>query len=117
MPFGHIRNPVKKLMAIRDPNDQIYFSDTELSGHDPVVNEVLRMCLVRNPSKRASIEDLLEHKYLTINSTLTTESKLPRNRTPEGVQHKQTSMDKLLREYSNFSPGSKEAFFKHIQNK
>ena len=64
MPFGHLRHPIAKINAIIDTNHIIPFNDDELKGHDPLVNEVLRLCLVREPSIRASIEDLLVHPYL-----------------------------------------------------
>jgi serine/threonine protein kinase len=121
MPFGDIKNPCNKIMAIVDKNHKIQFSDTEISGHDPVVNEVLKLCLERNPSERGSIEDLLEHKYLkqqhTSRSNLASQSRLQRTRTPESAQPKQKSVEQMLKEYSTFSPGTKEAFFKRIQNK
>ena len=118
MPFGDIKNPCQKMMAILDPEYQIRFSDTELSGHHPDVNEVLKLCLVRNPSERGSIKDLLEHKYLKLqhSSNISSQSNLQRTRTPERTQPKHKSMEQMLKEYSNFSPGTKEAFFKQIQN-
>ena len=64
MPFGHIKLPFAKLSAILDPSHIILFNDDELKGHDPLVNKVLRLCLVREPSIRASIKDLLVHPYL-----------------------------------------------------
>ena len=99
MPFGNIKSPHHKILAICDPNHKIQFSETELLEHDPVVIDVLKLCLVRNPSERGSIEDLLEHKYL------------------KNAKPKQKSIDQMLMEFSNFSPGTKEAFCKRIQDK
>ena len=115
MPFGSIRIPVLKLQAICDPNHKISFNDSELAGHDPLVNDVLKLCLVRDPAKRGSIEDLLEHKYLKSTSSVTPQSQRQVNSTPDKGQPKHKSMQKMLMEFSNFSPNTKEAFFKQIQ--
>ena len=108
MPFGHIKDPFKKIQAICNPEHEIKLNDNELAGHDPTVNEVLRLCLVRDPSKRGSIEDLLEHKYLKSQSS----------DTPNLPKHK--SMQNMLMQISSFSPRTSKAFLeglKNIQNK
>ena len=64
MPFGHLRHPIAKINAILDTEHNISFNEDGLKGHDPLVNKVLKLCLVREPSIRASIEDLLVHPYL-----------------------------------------------------
>merc|ERR1719414_1368472 len=110
MPFGHIRDPVKKILAIINPEHEIKFDENELANHDPTVNDVLRLCLVRDPSKRGSIEDLLEHKYLKSQSIETSNS----------IKPKHKSMERMLMEFSSLSPRSKDAFtkaFKQIQEK
>ena len=63
MPFGEFKNPMKKFQAILDPNHKIAFGPPP-GSHDPQVVEVLKRCLVRDPLKRASIEELLNHPYL-----------------------------------------------------
>ena len=117
MPFGDIKAPYHKIMAICDSNHKIRFSDTELSGHDPVVNEVLKLCLVRNPSERGSIEDLLEHKYLKQlhSSKISAQSTLQRTRTPECGQPKHKSMEQMLKDFSNFSPNTQNAFMDRMR--
>ena len=100
MPFGHIKEPIKKIMAICNPDHQIKLNENELANHDPTVNDVLRLCLVRDPSKRGSIEDLLEHKYLRSQSTETDNPTKP----------KPKKVDDLMQAFSTLSPMSKVAF-------
>ena len=103
MPFGHIKDPFRKIQAICNPEHEIKLNESELAGHDPTVNEVLRVCLVRDPSKRGSIEDLLEHKYLKSQSS----------DTPNNIP-KHKSIDNMLKQISTFSPRSKEAFLSQL---
>ena len=121
MPFGNIKSPHLKIIAICNPNHKIEFSETELLEHDPVVIDVLKLCLVRNPSERGSIEDLLEHKYLKLQhssrSNIVSQLKSQIPGTPENAKPKIKSIDQMLMEFSNFSPGTKEAFCKRIQDK
>lgn len=59
-PFAHIRDQNMKLMRIQDPNYEIKFPK-----HDnPHLIQVLRGCLQRDPSKRLTMPQLLEHAYL-----------------------------------------------------
>lgn len=58
LPFGHIRNLASKVEAIM--NSKVEFPD--ISQGD--VLHVLKRCLVRNPDKRADIDELLNHQYL-----------------------------------------------------
>jgi serine/threonine-protein kinase TTK/MPS1 len=62
MPFGEIRHPLMKLQAIVNPDHKINFS-TE--GQDPLLIDVLKSCLVRDPRGRPSICSLLQHPYVT----------------------------------------------------
>ena len=64
LPFAHIRNPFHKIQAIVDPDHAIEFPTKGAENHDPLVIDVIKRCLVRDPSKRASVEDLLNHPYL-----------------------------------------------------
>ena len=66
LPFAAIKNPIMKLQAIIDPEHVIDFpNDPEsLQDHDLQVVDVLKKCLQRDPLKRASIEELLEHPYI-----------------------------------------------------
>jgi serine/threonine-protein kinase TTK/MPS1 len=52
------------MMAILDPNFRIEFPTKGVENFDPLVVDVLKKCLVRDPSQRASIEELLSHPYL-----------------------------------------------------
>ena len=113
MPFGHIKNPPKKLLAICDPNHEIPLSNNDLGGHDPLVNDVLRICLVRDPSKRASIKDLLEHRYLQSISTPSTNAlRFPHSGTQENCEAKKNSMRQVQQAFLTFSPNSREEFCK-----
>ena len=60
-PFQHITMPVAKLQKIADPRYDIQFKDCE----DPYLLDTLKACLVRDPKKRPSTDDLLNHPYLT----------------------------------------------------
>jgi serine/threonine protein kinase len=52
------------MMAILDPSVRIEFPMKGVENFDPLVVDVLKKCLVRDPSQRASIEELLNHPYL-----------------------------------------------------
>jgi serine/threonine protein kinase len=52
MPFGHIKIPIMKLQAIMNPEHRISFP-TE--GVDPLLLDVLKSCLNRDPKARPSI--------------------------------------------------------------
>jgi serine/threonine protein kinase len=43
--------------------------------NDPNVNDVLRLCLEKDPLKRPSVEELLEHPYLRKNQLSFAENK------------------------------------------
>lgn len=58
LPFGHITNLASKVEAIM--NGKVTFPP--ISQGD--VLDVLKRCLVRNPDKRATVDELLNHQYL-----------------------------------------------------
>ena len=66
MPFGRLRRALDKLRAITDPNHKIRFPE---EGHDPLLIDTIKRCLVRDPAERASVEELLQHPYLTSKSS------------------------------------------------
>ena len=49
------------IQAIVNPNHQIQFPR---DGHDPLLLDVIQCCLVRDPARRPSIADMLEHPYV-----------------------------------------------------
>lgn len=61
-PFQHIINQISKLHAIIDPNHEIEFPDIPEKN----LQDVLKCCLIRDPKKRISIAELLEHPYVDI---------------------------------------------------
>ncbi|XP_077383063.1 dual specificity protein kinase Ttk isoform X2 [Festucalex cinctus] len=61
-PFQSITNQITKLHAIIDPAHKIQFPDIP----EKDLMDVLKRCLVRNPKKRISIAELLEHPYLQL---------------------------------------------------
>ncbi|EYB85254.1 hypothetical protein Y032_0302g1872 [Ancylostoma ceylanicum] len=65
-------HPERTMIAILDPNVRIQH---DLDA-DPVITEFLEMCTVREVEKRATIEQLLQHRYLAEVGTTTTSSKV-----------------------------------------
>ena len=61
LPFRGFKDPFKRLMAITNPDFKIPYPD---EGHDALLIDVIQRCLVRDPTKRASVAELLEHPYL-----------------------------------------------------
>ncbi|KAJ1351240.1 hypothetical protein KIN20_007216 [Parelaphostrongylus tenuis] len=65
MVYGHLPFPMKsqaaKIAAICNPEYLIDFSGCR----DPLLVDVLKRCLVRDVHKRADVNELLEHSYLT----------------------------------------------------
>ena len=61
MPFGRLKRALDKLRAITDPAYKIRFPE---EGHDPALIDTIKRCLVRDPTERASVEELLAHPYL-----------------------------------------------------
>lgn len=59
-PFAHLTNIMQKLTCIQDDSYAIQYPTVE----DASVLSVLQGCLQRDPSKRMSIPDLLNHGYL-----------------------------------------------------
>ncbi|XP_014667494.1 PREDICTED: probable serine/threonine-protein kinase mkcC [Priapulus caudatus] len=59
-PFQHITNQIAKLQAIINPAYDIKYPDCG----EPELVDTLKKCLDRDPKKRASIADLLNHPYL-----------------------------------------------------
>jgi len=102
LPFAHIKAPVMKLQAIINPEHEIQFpSDPEsLQNHDVQVVDVLKKCLQRDPSKRASIEDLLDHPYL--------KKSAPKS----GPKH----LDSLLSSISCLTPNSRRVVMENLTN-
>jgi len=62
MPFGDIKIPIMKLQAIMNPDHRIAFPE---EGVDPLLVDVLRSCLNRDVKCRPSIQELLNHSYVT----------------------------------------------------
>jgi len=63
MPFGDIKHPIMKLQAITDNNHAIPFPP--LAKEDAVLTSLIKSCLVRDPRGRPSIQELLNHRYVT----------------------------------------------------
>ena len=61
LPFGHIPNAMKRLSAIADDSVEIRFPE---EGHNKLLLDVLKRCLVRDPKKRPTVDDLLRHPYV-----------------------------------------------------
>ena len=61
-PFHHIKGLVQKLHAITDPRNVIRFPDTPKV--DKPVLDTIRKCLERDPARRATIPQLLNHPFL-----------------------------------------------------
>ena len=61
LPFRGFKDPFKRLMAITNPEYKIPYPE---EGHDALLVDVIQRCLVRDPTKRASVAELLEHPYL-----------------------------------------------------
>lgn len=59
-PFAHIKNVLTKLSCIQDPNHEITYRPVD----EPLLIDVLKGCLQRDPLKRMSIPELLNHPYL-----------------------------------------------------
>ncbi|XP_052239524.1 dual specificity protein kinase Ttk-like isoform X2 [Dreissena polymorpha] len=72
-PFQHIRNNLLKLQAITNPDLPIEFPDCD----DKHVIDVLKRCLNRDPKQRPSIDELLDHPYLTGNEVSEPDKKSP----------------------------------------
>ncbi|KAE9413926.1 hypothetical protein Angca_009156 [Angiostrongylus cantonensis] len=60
LPFS-MKNQIAKISAILNPNHAVDFSGCR----DPLLVDVLKRCLVRDVHRRADINELLEHQYLT----------------------------------------------------
>jgi serine/threonine-protein kinase TTK/MPS1 len=58
LPFGHLTNLANKIEAIM--SGKIDFPPCSQGD----VLDVLKRCLVRNPDKRADVDELLNHQYL-----------------------------------------------------
>jgi serine/threonine-protein kinase TTK/MPS1 len=63
-PFGHIHNPIHRVMAIMNPKVDISYPPTGIGGVKvpAELKKTLRACLQRNPAARPSIQDLLSEK-------------------------------------------------------
>ena len=71
LPFRGFKDPFKRLMAITNPDYKIPYPD---EGHDALLVDVIQRCLVRDPTKRASVAELLEHPYLNKERSTPTET-------------------------------------------
>lgn len=85
-PFQHISNTCRKLWAICNPDSKINFPEIE----DKEVMDVLKLCLQYNPSKRPTIQELLDHPYLTKHHT---SKKIPS--TPNHVKRIMSQLEQL----------------------
>jgi len=109
LPFAALKNPVMKLQAIINPEHEIEFpSDPEsLHNHDVQVVDVLQKCLQRDPFKRASIEDLLDHPYLKPEN-MKKSATVPKS----GPKH----LDSLLSSISCLTPNSRRLVMENLTN-
>lgn len=64
-PFYNIKTLMQKIYAITNPNYEIPFKPVS----DPLLLDVLKSCLKRNPKERASVDELLKHPYLADESS------------------------------------------------
>lgn len=60
-PFQHLTNPWKKLAAISNPDTVINFPPCD-NEH---LLDTMKLCLRYHPHKRPTIQQLLQHPYLT----------------------------------------------------
>ncbi len=113
LPFSHIRNPYQKICAILNQSVGIEFPSKGLENHDPLVLDVLKKCLVRDPTKRASIEELLQHPYLrkTTNQVESGSFLSIANESAGGPSQK---MSEVLAAFSSLTPNSKKMLVKHL---
>ena len=66
-PFTEVQGVLQKIRAITDKAWVIPFPEVGLHGRavDPMGVEVMQRCLEREVTKRASIDELLNHRYIT----------------------------------------------------
>ncbi len=76
--FSFLGGRLAKISAITNLDYEIEFDKLE----DPTVLETLKMCLQKDPEKRASIEELLTHAFLR----LTKDSQIIETKTLEGFE-------------------------------
>jgi len=67
-PFAHL-DPMQRLLALLDPSVDVEFPDGHIledysTTSQDLLIDVLKSCLQRDPSSRASIPQLLEHPFL-----------------------------------------------------
>ncbi|XP_029645935.1 uncharacterized protein LOC115219803 [Octopus sinensis] len=60
-PFQEIRNTTEKLIAIRSDKFKIKFADVR----NKELLDTMKCCLCRDPKERPSIEEILQHPYLS----------------------------------------------------
>eukprot|EP00930_Biecheleria_cincta_P102029 TRINITY_DN9369_c1_g2_i2.p1 TRINITY_DN9369_c1_g2~~TRINITY_DN9369_c1_g2_i2.p1 ORF type:complete len:801 (-),score=150.00 TRINITY_DN9369_c1_g2_i2:108-2510(-) len=77
-PFAHL-DPMQRLFALTDPTVGIEFPEEHrLANHCPATKaalmDVLQKCLQRDPRKRPAMKDLLEHPFLSAETTRLTRS-------------------------------------------
>jgi len=113
MPFGEIKNPMKKFQAILNPHHKISFPSTSGGNHDPQVVEVLKRCLVRDPVHRASIEELLNHPYLKAGDGAQTSTDSQQGpKTPSGPNNK--NLAQVMSMLATLTPNTRDTLMKNF---
>lgn len=105
--YGNISNSNSR--AIVNPQHSIDFPRVA-ENHDPLVIDVLKICLVRDPVHRASIAELLSHPYLKTSSKKAQESDNCLLDSSAG----QPRVDDVLSAFSSLTPNSKRMFVEKI---
>ncbi|XP_077505015.1 dual specificity protein kinase monopolar spindle 1 isoform X2 [Amblyomma americanum] len=85
-PFQHIQSTAAKMTAIAGASYVINFPEIS----DPNLLDVLKKCLQRNPNQRPTIQELLDHPYLT----------------KDGAKQRNPVLQSVLTEIENLSPAS-----------
>ncbi|KAE8747124.1 hypothetical protein FOCC_FOCC006122 [Frankliniella occidentalis] len=63
-PFQHITGQFQKLNAIVSASHRIQFPDPPISNCPSSLIQAMKLCLVRNPKERASVDELIQISYL-----------------------------------------------------
>ena len=116
LPFSHIRNPYQKICAILNPSVAIEFPTKGLENHDPMVLDVLKQCLVRDPTRRSSIGDLLKHPYLrkTTAQSGSFLSVVGSNDNDGSTEGRSRKYSEALAVFSSLTPNTKKMLFKDL---
>ena len=117
LPFSHIRNPYQKICAILNQSVAIEFPTKGRDNHDPLVLDVLKQCLVRDPTQRSSIEDLLKHPYLrkTTNPVQSGSFLSLTGNEGSGAEGRNQKWSEALAVVSSLTPNSRKMFVKHLE--